>query len=135
MRRLVCGFVIRFESSFHTSKSFICILGIFSCFYSCLLNFYNKKNLSGTLPGFQTVWINSTTDVLSVLIWAQTVCKFYQQKTKVASRKEFYFQGGVITDNFTVCGVVLAVLFFPIGILCCFLMMEKRCGSCGVRYG
>ena len=36
----------------------------------------------------QTVWIQIRTDILSVLIWVQTVCKGYQQTTKVASSKE-----------------------------------------------
>ena len=34
------------------------------------------------------IWIQIRTDVLSVLIWIQTVCKGYQQKTKVAASKE-----------------------------------------------
>ena len=34
------------------------------------------------------VWIQIRTDILSVLIWVQTVCKGYQQTTKVAARKE-----------------------------------------------
>ena len=41
-----------------------------------------KKNLSGILTECQTVWIQIRTDILSVLIWAQTVCKGFQQTTK-----------------------------------------------------
>ena len=37
----------------------------------------------------QTVWIQIRTNNLSVLIWLQTVCKGYQQMTKVAACKEF----------------------------------------------
>ena len=33
------------------------------------------------------VWIQIRTDILSVLIWVQTVCKGYQQRTKVAASK------------------------------------------------
>ena len=33
----------------------------------------------------QMVWIQISTNVLSVLIWVQIVCKCYQQMTKVAS--------------------------------------------------
>ena len=36
----------------------------------------------------QTVWIQIRTDVLSVLIWVQTVCKCYQQTTIVAASEE-----------------------------------------------
>ena len=53
-------------------------------FQSCLL----KKILSGTLSECQTGWIQVRTDVLLVLIWVQTVCKGYQQTTKVAASKE-----------------------------------------------
>jgi len=38
---------------------------------------------------------------------------------------------GVMSDEFTCCGIVCAILFFPIGLVCCFLMTDKRCGSCG----
>ena len=36
----------------------------------------------------QTVWIQIGTDILSVPIWVQTVCKGYQQTLKVAATKE-----------------------------------------------
>ena len=45
----------------------------------------SKKYISGTLSECQTVWIQIRTDVLSVLIWVQTV---YKQMTKVAASKE-----------------------------------------------
>ena len=34
------------------------------------------------------VWVQIRTDILSVLIWVQTLCKGYQQTTKVAASKE-----------------------------------------------
>ena len=46
------------------------------------------KIISGTLSECQTVWIQIRTDATSVLIWIQTVCKCYQQTTKVAASKE-----------------------------------------------
>ena len=42
-----------------------------------------KKTPIGTLTECQTVWIQIRTDILSVLIWVQTVCNGYQQMTKV----------------------------------------------------
>ena len=45
------------------------------------LNFFSKKNLSGIPSECQTVWIQIRPDVLSGLIWIQTVCKGYQQTT------------------------------------------------------
>ena len=58
-----------------------------------LLPMFHKKDtrlklvkfLSGTLSECQRVWIQIRTDVLSVLIWIQTVCKGYQQVTKFAA--------------------------------------------------
>ena len=47
-----------------------------------------QKILSGTLSECQTVWIQIRTDILSVLIWFQTVCKAYQQTTKVTTSEE-----------------------------------------------
>ncbi|KAJ3033190.1 hypothetical protein HDV00_006660 [Rhizophlyctis rosea] len=32
--------------------------------------------------------------------------------------------------EFTVCGWIMAIIFFPIGVLCCFAMQEKRCMKC-----
>ena len=51
-------------------------------------NYHFQKIISGTLSVCQTVWIQIRTDNLSVLIWVQTVCKGYQQTTKVAACKE-----------------------------------------------
>ena len=47
-----------------------------------------KKETSGTLSERQTAWIQIRTDILLPLIWDQTVCKGYQQITKVAASKE-----------------------------------------------
>ena len=56
-----------------------------------------QKILSGTLKECQTVWVQIRTDIMSVLIGVQTVCKGYQQTTKVAASKEkvkFYMNYG-----------------------------------------
>ena len=37
---------------------------------------------------YQTVWIQIRPNVLSGLTWIQTVCKGYQQMTKVATSEE-----------------------------------------------
>ena len=47
-----------------------------------------KKNLSGIPSGCQTVLIQIMPDVLLGLILVQTVCKGYQQTTKVATSRE-----------------------------------------------
>ncbi|XP_074648268.1 membrane protein BRI3-like [Tubulanus polymorphus] len=42
---------------------------------------------------------------------------------------------GVLEDDFTCLGVCCAILFFPIGILCCLAMRERRCPHCGATFG
>ena len=55
----------------------------------CLLYFkITLKNLSGTLSECQMIRIQIRTDVLTVLNWAQTVCKGYKQTAKVAISKQ-----------------------------------------------
>ncbi|KXJ21721.1 Brain protein I3 [Exaiptasia diaphana] len=41
---------------------------------------------------------------------------------------------GYTHSEFTILGICLAILFFPIGILCCLLLTEKRCNNCGMTY-
>ena len=40
-------------------------------------------------------------------------------------------QRGILEESFTLCGVLMAIIFFPLGLLCCLLMREKRCSNCG----
>lgn len=41
---------------------------------------------------------------------------------------------GVLEDNFPCAGLCCAIIFFPVGILCCLLMKNKRCSNCGVEF-
>ena len=57
-----------------------------AAFYQKLLF---KRILLGTLSECQMVWILIRNDILSVLIWVQTVCNLgYKQTTKVAASME-----------------------------------------------
>ena len=61
-----------------------CLLGNFASFLSSADFFQDKlfgKNLSGMPSECQTVWILVRPDILSGLIWVQTVCISYQQTT------------------------------------------------------
>lgn len=40
---------------------------------------------------------------------------------------------GVLEDDFTCCGICCAIFFFPVGLICCLLMKEKRCKNCNTR--
>ena len=51
-------------------------------------DFFQDSLFFKTLSGCQKIWIKIRSDILSVLIWTQTVCKIYQQKSPLA-RKEF----------------------------------------------
>ncbi|XP_077297099.1 membrane protein BRI3-like [Arctopsyche grandis] len=42
---------------------------------------------------------------------------------------------GVLTDHFSCLGIFCAIFFFPLGILCCLMMTEKRCCHCGAHFG
>ena len=47
------------------------------------------ETFSGTLSACKTVWIQIRLDIVSGLIWVQTVCKGYHQQTdKVVTNKE-----------------------------------------------
>ncbi|XP_033630464.1 brain protein I3-like [Asterias rubens] len=41
---------------------------------------------------------------------------------------------GVITDSYTACGIILAICLFPIGIICCLMMKERRCTNCNATF-
>ena len=58
------------------------------------------KNHSGTLSECSTVWNQIRTNVLSVMIWVQTVFKDSHQMTKVAARKEGVKKKLVLMDLF-----------------------------------
>jgi len=36
--------------------------------------------------------------------------------------------------EFTVMGIVLAVIFFPFGLLCCWVMRTHKCKKCGKTF-
>ncbi|XP_022092587.1 brain protein I3-like [Acanthaster planci] len=42
---------------------------------------------------------------------------------------------GVMTDSYTACGIILAICFFPLGIICCLMMKERTCSNCGATFG
>jgi hypothetical protein len=42
---------------------------------------------------------------------------------------------GVLQDDYNCLGLLCAILFFPIGILCCLAMKERRCSNCGAVFG
>jgi hypothetical protein len=42
-------------------------------------------------------------------------------------------QGHYFNEEFTGCGVCLAIAFFPLGIACCWALRENRCKKCGVQ--
>ncbi|XP_047496821.1 brain protein I3-like [Penaeus chinensis] len=41
---------------------------------------------------------------------------------------------GVLSEDFTLAGLCCAFWFFPIGILCCLAMRERRCSNCGACF-
>jgi hypothetical protein len=43
-------------------------------------------------------------------------------------------RNGYLTEDFTCCGICLGIFFFPIGLICCLLMRERRCSHCGATF-
>ncbi|XP_045214673.1 brain protein I3-like [Mercenaria mercenaria] len=40
---------------------------------------------------------------------------------------------GFVRTQYTLPGLLLFVIFFPIGIVCCLMMTERRCSHCGTK--
>jgi len=41
---------------------------------------------------------------------------------------------GILEEDYTCLGILLAILFFPIGILCCLAFRQRRCPNCGTTF-
>jgi len=41
---------------------------------------------------------------------------------------------GVLEDDFTCGGILLAIMFFPFGFLCCLAMKQRKCPNCGASF-
>ncbi|XP_062264573.1 brain protein I3 [Platichthys flesus] len=42
---------------------------------------------------------------------------------------------GVLEDDFTCLGILCAIFFFPLGVLFCFALRQRRCPNCGTTFG
>lgn len=42
---------------------------------------------------------------------------------------------GVLEDDFTCLGIMCAIFFFPLGILFCIALRQRRCPNCGATFG
>ncbi|XP_063382779.1 membrane protein BRI3 [Cydia fagiglandana] len=42
---------------------------------------------------------------------------------------------GILEDDFTCLGILCAIFFFPLGILCCLALKNRRCSNCGAMFG
>jgi len=77
----------------------------------------------GFLPSYGTIERTTTTTTSVVvpqeiiIVGACPVCRI-----------------GMLEDEYTCCGVCCAILFFPLGILCCLCMKDKRCSNCGAQF-
>lgn len=94
---------------------------------------------SGIPQGYQTVVTNTQDHVPSYQGGAPPG---YQPITVQADPITYvYLRGncpacytGNLQDEFTPLGICVAIAFFPIGILCCMMLTEKRCSYCGMTY-
>ena len=44
-------------------------------------------------------------------------------------------QVGMMHEQFSCCGILLAIIFFPLGIICCLMMRIQVCSNCGTVVG
>uniref|UniRef100_A0A1B6DBQ6 Membrane protein BRI3 n=1 Tax=Clastoptera arizonana TaxID=38151 RepID=A0A1B6DBQ6_9HEMI len=42
---------------------------------------------------------------------------------------------GVLEDDYTCLGIFCAIFFFPLGILACLALKNRRCTNCGAYFG
>lgn len=42
---------------------------------------------------------------------------------------------GILEDDYTCLGLLCAIFFFPLGIICCLLLKNRRCSNCGAYFG
>ena len=85
----------------------ICMLGYCSCFYFRLLTFFKIKfflkiNHPGPPSEYQTVWIQTKTDILLVFIWVQTIIKGYWQTTKLSTGMQRVITGKYFSVQYIV---------------------------------
>ncbi|XP_068236340.1 uncharacterized protein [Palaemon carinicauda] len=43
-------------------------------------------------------------------------------------------RAGFLRNEYSICGMCCAIFFFPMGILCCMLMTERRCSNCHMSF-
>ena len=71
----------------------LCLLGNFSCFFWCLLIFFKIIFFEKFFQEYhqcQIVWIQIRPDILSGLIWVETICKGYQRSTHSRQRVKWF---------------------------------------------
>ncbi|XP_030753466.1 brain protein I3 [Sitophilus oryzae] len=79
-------------------------------------NFVRTQQGYGAIPPATTVIITQTQPDV-VIIGACPACRV-----------------GVLQDDFTCLGVLCAIFFFPLGLLCCLALREKKCRNCGATF-
>ncbi|KAK3916035.1 Brain protein I3 [Frankliniella fusca] len=42
---------------------------------------------------------------------------------------------GILEDDYTCLGIFCAIFFFPLGIIACLLLKNRRCSNCGAYFG
>ncbi|KZC08804.1 PREDICTED: brain protein I3 [Dufourea novaeangliae] len=42
---------------------------------------------------------------------------------------------GILEDDYTCLGLLCAILFFPLGLICCMMLKSRRCSNCGAYFG
>ena len=121
---ITCVFVDRKENClelpacrvYHSLADKVKSWRIFHAFLSSADFFQNhlfRKIILGIPSECQTVWIQIRPDILSGLIWVQTVCKcFSSQRTKLDATNIMILSLHYIKSSSGACWVILHVFFF-----------------------
>ncbi|KAK6170411.1 hypothetical protein SNE40_018814 [Patella caerulea] len=78
----------------------------------------SKYPPAGSAPSYQTYNVTVPPQTQVVMVGGCPACRV-----------------GVLEEDFTCLGVCCAIVFFPLGILCCLAMRQRRCANCGAVFG
>ena len=44
------------------------------------------------------------------------------------------FQVGALEEHMTLLGILCGIFFFPLGLICCLTLTERKCTNCGATF-
>ncbi|XP_054286478.1 brain protein I3-like [Macrosteles quadrilineatus] len=94
---------------------------------------YNPQYASQPPPGFQAYPVQSAPGPTSG--YGATTVVITQPNDIIIVGGCPACRVGVLEDDYTCLGICCAIFFFPLGILCCLALKDKRCTNCNAYFG